>query len=293
MEVAFVHVSKRYGEVPALENASAVVPSGRRVALIGPNGSGKSTLTRAILGLISFEGEVRLDGRSPTSDRLELARRFAYVPQAAPQLSAGVGDVVRLVSRLRGWPPRWIEDVARRLGLDLAAVAGRRVRDLSSGMKQKLAIALALAGPADLFVLDEPTSSLDPAARREFFSLFSEAAARATLILCSHRIEEIEHLVDHVLYLDGGRLTFDGPAARFLDERAMSLIELSAHDACGERLADLGFAQTSSVRWSKTVPRREKLALTKTLLSELDGQVVDLSARDFETVARPAGEEAP
>ncbi len=106
--------------------------------------------------------------------------------------------------------------MAAALELDLGELGSRLFRSLSGGTKQKLLITLALAADASLLVLDEPTASLDARARERFFPLVEELAPDATLLLCSHRLEEVRQLVDHVLMLAEGRLVYDGPAARFL-----------------------------------------------------------------------------
>jgi ABC-2 type transport system ATP-binding protein len=119
---------------------------------------------------------------------------------------------VRAVAELRGVDIREIHRLASALELSLDEVRTRPVRALSGGMKQKLMIALALASPVSLLVLDEPTASLDTRAREAFFSLYAERAGHATLLLSSHRVDEVERLADRVIGLEGGRVAFDVPA---------------------------------------------------------------------------------
>ena len=178
---------------------------------MGPNGSGKSTLNRALMGLIRYEGEIRIDGISPGEDRLEVARRIAYVPQFAPSLAAPVRQMVRALSALRDMPTARVARWAEALHLDLEAVAERPLRSLSGGMKQKLLLALALAADASLLILDEPTGSLDLETRERFFPLLEEAAPAATIVLCSHRGEELAGSVHRELELAEGRVVYDGP----------------------------------------------------------------------------------
>jgi ABC-type multidrug transport system ATPase subunit len=203
-------VRKQLGGVWALDGVSLDVPSGARVALVGPNGSGKSTLVRAVMGLVRCDG-VRIDGLDPRVDGASLAARIAYVPQAAPRLGASVGEVVRAVATLRSIPPGAIRWAARALALNLDEVSSRPMRALSGGMQQKLMIALALAAPVSLLVLDEPTASLDARARESFFRLFNEQASRPTLLLSSHRVDEVDRLADRVIGLENGRVAFDVP----------------------------------------------------------------------------------
>jgi len=210
-------LSRRFGDFRALDGACFDLPSGSRVALVGPNGSGKSTLNRILMGLLRFEGSVELDGRAPgpAAGGVELARRVAYVPQTAPSFAVPVGQLVRAVSRMRDVPPERVAALAARLDLDVAPVAGRAFRSLSGGMRQKLLIALALAPGADLLILDEPTGSLDRESRERFLPLLDECSVGATVILCSHRVDEVRGRVDRVLELVDGRVGFDGPVGAF------------------------------------------------------------------------------
>ena len=222
MRIELKDVRKRFGRVEVLREIDAVIPSGQRIALVGPNGSGKSTLIRSLLGLIDCEGEVLLDGRSPFDSRVEVAKRLAYVPQIAPQMAASVEEILRTICTTRGFPEERIALIAARLELDLPAIRHRPFRNLSGGMKQKLLIATAFAARPRLLVLDEPTASLDARSRDRFFKLFDELADGATVVLCSHRLEELEQLATHVLALEDGKVTWTGPVDR---ARLGSLLE--------------------------------------------------------------------
>lgn len=226
MKVELQNVSKRFGRLAALDDLTLTIGHGRRVALIGPNGSGKSTLTRVLMGILDCEGVVRLDDRDARRERLELARRISYVPQVAPQLGASVDEVLRSIGAIRRLQPETVLALARRLGLDIDAIGRKPFRALSGGMKQKLLIALALAPEASLLILDEPTASLDAAARQVFYELIGERAGQATLLLCSHRLEEVRHLVDHVIGLHNGQVAFDGPVGDYLGSRSHGVIEV-------------------------------------------------------------------
>ena len=211
MRVEVQEVTKRYGRFTALDRVSFELAAGERMALVGPNGSGKSTLNRALMGLLRYEGEIRIDGTSPREDRLDVARRIAYVPQRAPALAATVRETVRALTRLRGVPTAEVAALAARLSLDLEGVGDRSVRDLSGGMKQKLLLALALTARASLLILDEPTGSLDAGTRERFFPLLDDCAAGASILLCSHRQDEVAGRVDRVLELADGRVRSDAP----------------------------------------------------------------------------------
>lgn len=285
MRIELSGVRKRFGAAEVLKGIDLSVPPGRRVALIGPNGSGKSTLLRSLLGLVECEGEVRLDGRSPFKDRLEVARRLAYVPQVAPQLGAPVEDVVALVARTRGLALAEISHLAARLDLDVESLRGRPFRALSGGMKQKLLIALALASDASLLVMDEPTASLDARARERFFALCEERAPGRTLVLCSHRLEELQHLAGHVVSLEEGRVAHDGPAGAFLAGRGLAVVEVAtgSEEAAGWLQAH-GFRTGLRGWWVRTLSQAEKRELVPEMARELGPRMSDLLVRDLETV---------
>lgn len=281
MRIELRHVAKRFGKVAALRDIDAVVPSGAKVALIGPNGSGKTTLIRALLGLVEHRGEILLDGGT---SRGELARRISYVPQIAPHMAAPVADLVRAVCDLRDLDRAAVDDAADRIGLPLAALARREFRALSGGSKQKLLIALALAPRPDLVILDEPTASLDAETRGRFLSLQRDLIGHATLILCSHRLEEIRPLVDHVIALDEGALAYDGPAADYLARRVGTLLELRYRGADPGWLVARGFVAVTDGWWSKSVDRAGKLALVPAALAALGPDLADLTVRDVDLV---------
>jgi ABC-2 type transport system ATP-binding protein len=281
MRIEISRVDKSFGKVAALRDVDLAVPSGAKVALIGPNGSGKTTLIRVLLGLVDHRGTVRLDGGRRRAD---LARRIAYVPQVAPHMAATVGDLVRAICDLRDLDRAAVVAAADRLELPLATLDRREFRALSGGSKQKLLIALALAPRPDLVILDEPTASLDAEARGRFLTLQRELVGDATLILCSHRLEEIRPLVDHVVALDEGIVAYDGPAAEYLAGRVGTLLELRYRGTDPSWLVAKGFAPGVDGWWSKSVDREAKLALVPAALGALGTQLADLIVRDVDLV---------
>jgi ABC-2 type transport system ATP-binding protein len=281
-------VGKRFGRLQALRDVDLEIASGSRVALIGPNGSGKSTLTRVLMGLSSCTGRVSLDGRSPHERSVELARQLAYVPQVAPSLGAPVGELVRAIRRVRGLDAGAVSGFAGELGLDLGDLAQQPFRVLSGGTKQKLLLALALAARASLVILDEPTASLDVRSRERFFEIFERTAGEATLVLCSHRLEEIRRLVDQVVVLEEGRLAWRGSADEFLATRAYSVVEIQLREPGDEAragwLRGQGFRHGLDGWWSLQA-RREQAVRTVTALGEaLGGDLLDVIVRPLERV---------
>jgi ABC-type multidrug transport system ATPase subunit len=278
-------VSKRYGRVRALDDVSFELAPRSRVALVGPNGSGKSTLNRILMGLVACQGRVRLDGRCPFRERVTLARELAYVPQIAPQLAAPVNEVVRAIARVRGLAPASVARVAGELELDLAEIGRRSFRSLSGGTKQKLLIALALAADASLLILDEPTGSLDARARERFFERFEALAPEATLILCSHRLEEIRPLVGQVLMLQEGRVAYDGPVGAFLERSALATLDVQAEGAeAAAWLEAHGFRRGPGGAFRRTVDPATKLRLLAEIPAALGSRLRNLNARDLEAL---------
>lgn len=214
-------VSKRYGGRAALAGVSLQVRPGERVALVGPNGSGKTTLMRAALGLLAAEGRVRVGGHDPWTDHRAAMVNVAYVPQRAPALDAPVGELVAAWAALRGQPAARLHDEAAAFGLPVADVERVPFRALSGGMQQKLLAAMALATSASIFFFDEPTANLDPAARAVFLSRLAARDPLPTLVLSSHRLDELQALVDRVVVLADGRVRFDDHLGAFLDAPAL------------------------------------------------------------------------
>ncbi|HLU38737.1 MAG TPA: ABC transporter ATP-binding protein [Planctomycetota bacterium] len=285
MRVEIRGLDKRFGAVHALRDVALDLPSGSRTALVGPNGSGKSTLTRVLMGMLDFTGTVLLDGLDPRHDRARLAPRVAYVPQIAPRLGAPVREIVAAVVALRDLPPDAVGARCAALDLDLAAVAGRPFRDLSGGMRQKLLIALALAARPDLLVLDEPTASLDPAARARFFRLAATLPQEPTVVLCSHRLDEIRHLVERVVVLEDGRVRYDGPVAAYLRGSAFGHVEVLVDgDAPRHQLERLGFVVGAHGWWSRSVRNGERIAVLRDLTDRLGPHLRDLVVRDEENL---------
>ena len=283
MRVEGKSIRKRFGRVEALRGIDFAIPSGGRVGLIGPNASGKSTLIRIILGLLRCEGELLMDGE--TRRGAEQSCQIAYVPQIAPKFSASVGEVIRAITRVRAMDPERVVNCGKEVGIDLRAVEHQAFRNLSGGAKQKTLISLALASRASLYVLDEPTASLDTQSRGHLFQLLSERTEDATLILCSHRLEEIRTLVDQVMVLDEGRLAYLGPTEAYLDRMTLSTIDVQTKDGVDdETFRRLGFRPGVSGWWSRTATRQEKLELVAILTREMHPQVMNLLVRDAEAV---------
>jgi ABC-2 type transport system ATP-binding protein len=286
VQIEFRGVSKRFGRVHALADVAVTLASGSRTALLGPNGSGKSTFVRVLTGMLAATGKLLVDGQEVGEDRRALAPRIAYMPQIAPRLAAPVQDVVRAVAGLRGRTWGDVAAVARELGLELETLAGRPFRALSGGQRQKVLAAMALASGAELLLLDEPTASMDPRSRDAFFRLVEALPAATTVLLCSHRLDEIRRLVDRVIVLEEGRVAWHGSAATYLDEHADAVVEVStASDRASAWLQEQGFRRGMPGWWSKALPVGERARLLAAMGRQLNGEVRDVIARDVERLS--------
>ncbi|GIW73096.1 MAG: hypothetical protein KatS3mg102_2638 [Planctomycetota bacterium] len=294
MRVELERVGKRFGRTVALREVDLRIEPGERLALIGPNGAGKSTLMRVVMGLVSCTGRVRVDGVCPLRERERLAARMAYVPQIAPRFAAPVGELVELVARLRGLEPQAIAARAAAFELELGALARQPFCELSGGSRQKLLIALALAARASLLVLDEPTASLDVPSRRRFFAEVGALAPQPTLILCSHRFEEIRHLVERVVVLQEGAVVYDGSVERYLERYAQAVLEVRVRTPAAEPwLRARGFRPSAAGWWTRPLANGSKLELLGALSRELGGAIEDVVVRELETIERAAAAPAP
>ncbi len=277
-------VSKRFDRVRALDSISLTIAPGERVAIVGTNGSGKSTLLRAILGLIRVEGTVLIQGVDVARDPERALASVAYAPQIAPPVDAPVDELVRAYSALRGMPASRVHERAEQLGLSLGEVSRARFRDLSGGTKQKVLAALALAVDAPVLACDEPTANLDAHARFAFFELVRERAPDSVLVLCSHRIDEVRHLVGRVIELRDGRVARDMDVAELFSAlhtvRIEVLVRTGAPPSFLEFLTREGFTPIAPSRFGAALTQTHKVDVVARLLARHRDDVVDLTIEE-------------
>lgn len=199
------HVTKRFGPAPAIDSVDLHISRGESVALWGTNGAGKTTLIRCVLGLLRFTGSIRINGRDVHRDGKRARMLIGYVPQELGFYDdLGVAEAVRFFAQLKNLPSCSPERVLASVGLE--SHHRKRIRELSGGMKQRLALSIALLGDPPILVLDEVTASLDACGRDEFVSLLSGlAGAGRTMLFASHRVEEVVALSNRVVTLECGR----------------------------------------------------------------------------------------
>ena len=211
--IQFNNVAKTFRRARVLDGISLDIGLGERVALIGSNGAGKTTLIRCLLGEYTYDGAVTVNGLDPRGNRTAVLGSIGFVPQLPPPLKMPVGQLIDFSAALCGTDPRRIHDIAKRLGLDVESILSRQFVRLSGGMKQKLLIAIALGREAKVLVMDEPAANLDPEARKIFFDLLAERQNEATMIISSHRLDEVSSLVNRVIEMDMGKVVLDDKVA--------------------------------------------------------------------------------
>jgi ABC-2 type transport system ATP-binding protein len=226
--VAIESLTKRFGEVTAVDDLSFTVRRGQVYGLLGPNGAGKTTALRILTGLERpTQGTTRLFGTTVTPGCRELFRVGAMVEQAAfvPQLSG--------MTNLKSW---WEAGGSHLRDADLdgaLAVAGlggamhRKVKTYSQGMKQRLGFARALLARPELLILDEPTNGLDPGEIREIRGLIGRLTDHgATVLLSSHHLSEVEQTCTHVVVMNNGRLIADGTVSDLIGSAGSVYLEV-------------------------------------------------------------------
>ncbi len=205
-------LTKRFGGLTAVDNVSFDVEAGEAVALWGANGAGKTTALRCLLHLIPFTGSVTIAGKDVRKQGKEARYQVGFVPQ---ELSfhddLTVAQTLTFYARLKKVASGYdFTPLLERL--ELLPHVQKRVRDLSGGLKQRLALALALLADPPILLLDEPTSNLDIRAREDFLRFLHDLRESGkTLVFTSHRLEEVVALADRVLLLEAGRLVLAAP----------------------------------------------------------------------------------
>jgi ABC-2 type transport system ATP-binding protein len=261
---------KTFGTTVALDGINLRVEEGRILGLIGPNGAGKTTALNAILGLIPYQGELRVLGRNPWSERDRLMLEVCFISDVAV-LPRWI-RVSQVIDYVAGVHPRFDRAKAESFLAKTTINRASKVRELSKGMVTQLHLALVMAVDARLLVLDEPTLGLDLLYRKQFYdSLLNEYFdGKRTILVTTHQVEEIEQVLTDLMFIDRGRIVFDcsmeeiesryaevsvNPeqvaAARALkpvhERQALGRSIMLFHDADRKELAALGDVHTPSI----------------------------------------------
>ncbi len=208
------NLTKRYGELKAVDDVTVDVHTGEILGFLGPNGAGKTTTVRIITCYLApTSGWVEVDGLNVFEHSLEVRRKIGYLPENAPLYSEmNVLDFLHFVMGIRGmakgsWGQRTKEiiDIC-----GLGPVIHRNIGELSKGFRQRVGLAQAMVHDPEILILDEPTSGLDPNQIAEIRSLIKELGKEKTVILCTHILPEVEATCGRVLIINEGKIVADG-----------------------------------------------------------------------------------
>jgi len=219
-----VNLSKYYGDFAATRDVSFTIERGEVVAFIGPNGAGKSTTLKLLTGYLApSTGTARIAGYDTATDRLAASRQLGYLPENGPLYpDMTPRSILRFSGELQGMSPAEIDqrmrDVIELCRLD--SVLGKPIGKLSKGFCQRVGMARVLLHEPDVLILDEPTAGLDPNQIREVRNTLRRLGKTKTILISTHILQEVEPTCTRVLFINEGRLVFDGtPAELKADEK--------------------------------------------------------------------------
>jgi len=204
------NLTKRFGKTVSLDSVSIEFGRGDAVALMGANGAGKTTLIRLIMGYYHpTAGSVTINGLDPIKKRVEILHSVSFVPQLPPPIKLSLHELISYICKSSGVDKELIFYYANEMKLDIKPNLHKSFFQLSGGMKQKFLIAVSLAKESDIMIYDEPTANLDPKARDDFYRLIKEKEKNKLSLFVTHRIEEVDGIVNRNIYMDLGKITTD------------------------------------------------------------------------------------
>lgn len=205
---------KFYGDFTAVADVSFEVRRGQVVAFLGPNGAGKSTTMRMLTGMLAPDrGEARIAGLSVLTDRMAAARRLGYLPENGPLYDEMTpSELLRFLGEARGLAPDRLEQRVTAVldELDLQSVRGKAIHKLSRGFRQRVGLAQTLLHEPDVLILDEPTTGLDPNQIRDVRKTIRELGRTKAVLLSTHILQEVEAVADRIVFINDGRVVFQG-----------------------------------------------------------------------------------
>ena len=202
-------LTKRYKRTIAVDNIDLQIPSGRIVGLIGPNGAGKTTALKAILGLANYDGELSVLGKNPSKDRAALMEDVCFIADVAV-LPRWI-RVWQLIELTESIHPKFSREKCMQYLAMTKITMNNKVKQLSKGMVVQLHLAIVMAIDVKLLVLDEPTLGLDILYRKQFYTnlLNDYFDEERTIIITTHQVEEVEHILSDLIFIQDGRIALD------------------------------------------------------------------------------------
>ena len=204
------NLTKKFGSTISLDDVSIEFNKNDSIALMGANGAGKTTLIRSILGYYHPNGgSVSVNGLDPIKERQNVLKNIAFVPQLPPPIKLSISELIQYIEVSADVKRESIIEHANEMKLDIKTNMNKSFFKLSGGMKQKLLISIALAQDSEIIIFDEPTANLDPKARDDFYRLLDGKQKDKVLLFVTHRLEEVESLVNREVYMDLGKVVSD------------------------------------------------------------------------------------
>ncbi len=230
IEVA--NLSKRYGELAAVRDASFTAPKGQILGFLGPNGAGKTTTMRIITGFLpATSGTVRVEGFDVFTQSSEVRRRIGYLPESPPLYNdMTVAGYLRFVVKLKGMARGALAGALDRVleTCGLTGVRDRLLGHLSKGFRQRVGLAQALIHDPPVLILDEPTIGLDPRQIIEIRSLIKTLGGKRTVVLSTHILPEVSQVCDKVVIINDGRIVVEDQLANLTRGRALEDVFIEA-----------------------------------------------------------------
>ena len=214
-----IKLSKYYGQFAASHDVTFSIPQGQVVAFLGPNGAGKSTTMKLLTGYLApSAGHSRIAGFDMQSERLSGSQRLGYLPENGPLYpDMTPRALLSFFGTARGLPRDYLQQRIQHVIelCDLGAVVGKPIGKLSKGYRQRVGMAQVLLHEPDVLILDEPTAGLDPNQIRDVRNTIRRLGENKTILLSTHILQEVEAICSRVIFINEGRLVFDGPVSEF------------------------------------------------------------------------------
>ena len=221
--IEFKALTKKYGNIVALNNVDLNFPKGKIIGLLGPNGSGKTTMIKVITGLLKkYTGEVLIYGLKPSPETKKI---ISYLPDR-PCLPSRL-SITKILDYFSDYFVDFDKEKALRLIKELGIDINQSFNELSKGTKEKLQIILVLSRNAKVFIFDEPIAGVDPAARDVIFQLILNGKNDdSTIIICTHLISEVENILDYAIFLKNGQVSLRNDVQTIRNNSGKSLNEI-------------------------------------------------------------------
>lgn len=236
LSIEVKRLTKKYGKFKALDDISYDVEKGRIYAVLGPNGAGKTTMFRCILGLLNYEGSIRVDGRDTRREGKWVRENIGYLPQhSAPYDDLSVEDNLKFYAGVKGVRPERVVETLKEI--KLLRFRDRKARALSGGMKQRLMLGISQLSDPPILILDEPTANLDVQGQLRFRELLGELLGKGKSVIVSTHLlreaHEIRLFKGNVLVVNRGKLIGSGLVDDFMkkaDLREHIFIDIGKND---------------------------------------------------------------